>query len=87
LLDRGRRTRVTSAHTQDDLTNVHTSNLAVGLAEGATHTGLQSIGTGTGQHLVDADDMVWVGSDAEMETFLSGDLDEVSRMYVSICDR
>jgi len=68
---------VASAHTQDDLADVHTCNFAVGLAEGATHTSLQSIGAGTGQHLVDADDVVRVGADAEVETFLSCNLDEV----------
>lgn len=62
---------------QDDLANVHTSNGTIGLSESTTHTGLQSIGTSARQHLVDTDDMVRVGADAEMETFLSGNLDEV----------
>lgn len=70
-------TRITSADAHDDLTNVDTGNSAVGLTPGTTHTSLQSIGTGARQHLVDTDDMVRVGADAEMETFLSGDLDEV----------
>ena len=62
---------------QDDLTNVDARNGTVGLTEGTTHTRLQSIGTGTRQHLVDSDDVVRVGADAEMETFLSGDLDKI----------
>lgn len=70
-------TRVTSADAHDDLTDVDTGDSAVGLAPGTTHTSLQSIGTGARQHLVDTDDVVRVGADAEVETFLSGGLDEV----------
>jgi hypothetical protein len=60
-----------------DLANVDTSDKTVGLAESTTHTRLQSIGTSARQHLVDTDDMVGVDADTEMETFLSGNLDEV----------
>jgi len=38
---------------------------------------LQSVGSGTGQHLVDADDVVRVGSHPQVEAFFSGDFDEV----------
>jgi len=62
---------------QDDLANVHASNETVWLAESTTHTRLQSIGTSARQHLVDTDDVEWVGADAEVETFLTGDLDHV----------
>lgn len=61
----------------EDLANVDTSDETVGLAESATHTRLQSIGTSARQHLVDADDVVRVDTDAHVETFLSGNLDEV----------
>lgn len=71
------RTRVTSADAHDDLTNVDTGDSAVGLAPGTTHTGLQSIGTSARQHLVDTDDVVRVSADTQVETFLSGVLDEV----------
>ena len=74
----GEHTGVTSTDAHDDLTNVDTGNSAVGLTPGTTHTGLQSIGTSARQHLVDTDDVVRVGSDSEMETFLAGDFDEVS---------
>lgn len=74
---RGRLTGVTSADTQDDLANVDTGNSSLGLTPSTTHTSLQSIGTGARQHLVDTDDVVWVGTDTEMETILSGKLDEV----------
>jgi hypothetical protein len=60
-----------------DLANVDTGDKTVGLAESTTHTRLQSIGTSARQHLVDAHDVVRVGADAEMETFLSCNLDEV----------
>jgi len=69
--------RITSSDTQDDLTNVDTGNSSVGLTPSTTHSSLQSIGTGARQHLVDSDDMVRVGADTEMETFLSGNLDQV----------
>ena len=71
-------TGVASTARKDDLADVDTSDKAVGLAEGTTHTGLKSIGTSARQHLVDTDDVVGVGSDTEMETFFSGDFDEVS---------
>lgn len=70
-------TRVTSANAHENLTNVDTGDSAVGLAPGTTHTSLQSIGTGARQHLVDTDDVEGVSTDTEVETFLSGVLDEV----------
>jgi hypothetical protein len=72
-----RLTRITSSDAQDDLANVDTGNSSVGLAPSTTHSSLQSIGTGARQHLVDSDDVVRVGADTEMETFLSGNLDQV----------
>ena len=68
-------TGVTSAEAHDDLTDVDTSDSAVGLTPGTTHTSLQSIGTGARQHLVDADDVVWVSAHTEVETFFTGHLD------------
>jgi hypothetical protein len=38
---------------------------------------LETIGSGTRQHLVDTDDVEGVDADAHMETFLTGDLHEV----------
>jgi hypothetical protein len=77
-------TRITSSDTQDDLTNVDTGNSSVGLTPSTTHSSLQSIGAGAGQHLVDSDDMVRVGADTEMETFLSGNLDQVPVDIISL---
>jgi len=68
---------IPSSDTEQNLANVHAGNKTVGLAKGATHSGLEPIGTSARQHLVDADDVVRVDSDAEMETFLAGNLDEV----------
>jgi len=76
-LESGSTVGVTSADAHDDLANVDTGNSSVGLAPGTTHTSLQSIGTSARQHLVDTDDVEGVSADAEVETFLSGDLDEV----------
>jgi len=68
---------VTSSDAQDDLTDVDTGNGSVWLSPSTTHSSLQSIGTGARQHLVDTDDMVRVGTNTEMETFLSSNLDQV----------
>lgn len=79
------RTRVTSADGKQDLADGHAGDEAVGLAERSTHAGLQPIGASARQHFVDADDVVRVGADAEMEAFLAGGLDEVPlSAYVSI---
>jgi hypothetical protein len=81
-------TGITGADAHDDLANVDASNGAVGLAPGSAHAGLQTIGTGAGQHLVDADDVIRVGADAEVEAFLSGDLDEIPvQNSVSMCSQ
>ena len=40
-------TRVLGADGKEDLADVDTGDSAVGLAVGTTHSGLQSIGTGT----------------------------------------
>jgi hypothetical protein len=69
---------------EKDLANVDTSDSAVWLAPRASHTSLQSIGTSARQHLVDSDNMVWVGSDSEMETFFTSDLDEVPAIIVRL---
>ena len=62
---------------EDDLTDVYTGDGAVGLAPCTTHTGLQPISTGTGQHLVDADDMEGVGADTKVEGVFAGCLGDV----------
>jgi len=68
---------ISGSDRQENLANVDTGDGAVGLAPSTSHTGLKSIGTGAGQHLVDADNVVWVGSDSEMETFFASNLDKI----------
>jgi len=68
---------VLGADGQKNLANVDTGNGAVRLSESTTHTGLETIGTSARQHLVDADDVVRVGADAEMERLLSRGLHHV----------
>jgi hypothetical protein len=69
--------RVPGSDGHEDLADVHTSDKTVGLAESTTHTSLKPISSSARQHLVDTDDMVGVNADTEMETFLSGNLNEV----------
>lgn len=77
-LDGGSSVGISSSDGQKDLTNIDTSDCAVRLAPRSSHSSLKSISTGARQHLVDSDDMVWVGSDSEMETFFPSNLDEIS---------
>jgi len=60
-----------------DGSDVDTGALTVGLTESVTHTGLKSISTGAGEHLVDADNVPGVNSDADMETFLTSSSNHV----------
>ena len=62
---------------EDDVTDIDTGNHACGLTEGTTHTGLQTIGTCTGKHLVDTEDVEGVDTDTEVEAFLAGVLGKV----------
>jgi len=61
----------------DDLTNVDTSGGTDGFTPSATHTLLESIGTSTGQHLVDPQDVEGVDTNTQVEGILSGSLDDV----------
>ena len=70
-----RHTMITSPHREQDLANVDTGHGAIGLTPRPTHTGLQSIGAGTGQHLVDTDNMVGVSANAEVKAFFAGNFD------------
>jgi len=62
---------------EDDLANVDASYSAVGLAPGATHTGLETIRTGTGEHFIDADDVERVHTNAKMERVLARSLGNI----------
>ena len=61
-----------SADGDQDGSDVHTSGLEKGLSVSVTHTGLESISTGARKHLVDADHMPCVDSNANMEGILGG---------------
>lgn len=58
----------------DDLSDVNAGDETIGLTEGTTHTGLETIGTGTGQHLVDTQDVEGVGAHTQVETILTAGL-------------
>jgi len=62
---------------EDNLANVNTSDSAVWLAPSATHTSLEPIGSSTGQHLVDTDDVEGVDTDPQMERVLAGGLGDI----------
>jgi len=62
---------------KDDLTDVDSSDTTVRLSPSTSHTLLKPIGSGTGQHLVDSDDVEGVGPDPQVERVLSRGLDDV----------
>ena len=51
---------------------------AVWLTEGVTHTGLKTIGTSSGKHLVDTENVEWVKVDTEVIAFLVGHAEDVT---------
>lgn len=57
--------------------HVDSSDTTVRLSPSTSHTLLKPIGSGTGQHLVDSDDVEGVGPDPQVERVLSGSLDDV----------
>ena len=59
------------------LSNIHTGNRANRLTKGTTHTSLQTIGTGTGQHFVDTQDVEGMYTDTHVERVLAGVLGNV----------
>jgi len=62
----------------EDLPDIHTSNCPVRLSPSTTHASLESIGTGTGQHLVDPDNMERVCPDSDVEVVFPGKSHQVS---------
>jgi len=68
---------VVGADRDDGLANVHAGNSTQRLTKSTSHSGLQSISTGTRQHFVDADDMVGVDSDTDMRLILTSVLGHV----------
>jgi len=70
-LDDNRLVGILASNRQDDLANVDTGDGTVGFAPSTTHTGLETICTGAGQHLVDSNDVVRVYSDTHVEGIFS----------------
>ena len=68
---------VLGADAHQDLANVHTGNGTSGLTKGTTHTSLQTIGTSTRKHFVDADDVEGMDTHAHVEAVLSTELADV----------
>jgi len=64
--------RILRADGQDYLADVHTGYSAIRLPPSTTHAGLQTISTGTAQHLVNANNVEGMYADAKMERVLSG---------------
>lgn len=62
---------VLGAHRKEDLSNIDTSRDTDRLSVRVTHTTRQSISAGTTQHFVRAEHMVGVGTDTNVEGFLS----------------
>jgi hypothetical protein len=60
-----------------DYAHIDTSDTTVRLSPGTSHTLLKPIGSSTGQHLVDSDDVEGVGPDPQVERVLSRGLDDV----------
>jgi len=60
-----------ASHGDEDGTDVNTASLEEGFTVSTSHTGLESISTGAGQHLVDADNVPGMGSDSHVEGFLT----------------
>src|SRR5271170_4449367 len=47
------------------------------LSESTSHTGLETISSGTGQHFVNSDDVVWMASHSHVESILTTNLRKV----------
>ena len=61
---------VVSPHGDEGLADVNAGNGAQGLAESTSHSGLEPISSGAGQHFVDAEDMEGVDANADVELVL-----------------
>lgn len=59
------------------LANADTCNGTDGLSESATHTGLETISSSTGKHLVDTQDVEGVDTNSEMEVISATVCEEV----------
>ncbi|GIX63528.1 molecular chaperone, putative [Babesia caballi] len=74
-LDRLGHERLPRPDGHEDLSDVHTGDDAGGLSEGAPHSGLEPVRTGTRKHLVDAQHVEGVHPDPDVEGFFTSGLD------------
>ena len=65
------------ANRQQNLANLDTRANTLGLSEGATHSSLEPISTGTRKHLVNAEHVERVAADTHVEAVLSTQLGQV----------
>merc|ERR1712218_327821 len=68
---------VVSPDGDEDLTNLDSSGGAVSLPEGASHSGLEPVSSGTGQHFVDPQHVEGMNPDPDVEAILATVLDQV----------
>ena len=61
----------------ENLANLDSGSGAVSLSEGASHSGLEPISSGTGQHFVDPQHVEGVNPDPDVESILAAVLDKV----------
>ena len=62
---------VVSPDGDEDLSNLDPGGGAVGLAEGASHSGLEPVSSGTGQHFVDPQHVEGVDPHSDVEAILA----------------
>lgn len=75
--DAYRQVGVLAANRQEGLADVNTGNGTLGLAEGTTHTGLQTICTGARKHFVDAENVERMDTHTHVEGVLAAVLGDV----------
>merc|ERR1719510_2096285 len=68
---------VVGPHRDENLANLDSGSSAVSLSKGASHSSLEPIGSGTGQHFVDPQHVEGVNPDPDVESILAAVLDEV----------
>ena len=64
------------------LSDLDTSDGSLGFAKGASHSGLEPIGTSARQHFVDTQDMERMDTDPDVELILSSVLDHVLKLVI-----
>lgn len=62
---------------QEDLVDVYSGNYTLRLSESTSHSSLESIGSSTTQHFVDAGNVERVHANPKMEGILTTSLDEI----------